>query len=658
MTESKNFSAEAGSAKVIGTVSSTDIAEPVTPPLGLRAMGPRITFHFVGEWDAETSYVLYDVVCVNGTSYIGNKINIAKGVNPETDNNVHWVKWNDPNAQVELLQQTVNAFDGRITEAEAEATAATADAAEAKKASENNSKAISAETTRATAAEAANTAAIEAEVTRARTAEAANTAAIRENKTAVNLKEALGEQITNAEAFNNAIKNGGRFYVPAGTYEMDGTIAIPSNIELFGDGAATVFKTSNTVGDAYHSMCSDNAVDFGAREGRNSATGNYPAWTKYCDHLVSNVYLHDFKIDGNQAVRYTGTQPTWRNPDTGGTLQLEFGTGIEMQYCNNVTIERVTVVNAIQHCINVRGGSNGYNMGDTYVTEGKSENVKIINCVAINQRVDDCITVHDSHNILISGCYAAVPNNVTVYAAAISNGIEIDDGSYDVVVENCTSEYSFVGYQAKGHENTAPAHDVTFQNCVARYTQIGFDITHGSVVSTDEYPLNGDLYNVKIINCRIIDNYAFKNVTDYRGETYLIQLQNAFNCLIDGLVYDRKATSVQANALGTSDRCCVWFRDKNQGHTFQNMSINNTWPSSQSTFALSGNSKNIKIIGCSCVNPGAISNNTFVYIPTGDSLPQYYVIKNNTVVNAPTGLTFCNRENSNNRIIENNVIIN
>ena len=178
MAESKDFSAEAGTAKVIGTVSSTGIAEPVAPPTGLRAVGPRITFHFVGEWNAETSYVLYDVVRVNGTSYIANKISIAKGINPETDNSVHWVKWNDPNAQVELLQQTVNGFDSRITGAEAEAMSAAANAAEAKKASADNAAAINAEATRAKAAEEANATAIEAEVTRATAAEATNATAI------------------------------------------------------------------------------------------------------------------------------------------------------------------------------------------------------------------------------------------------------------------------------------------------------------------------------------------------------------------------------------------------------------------------------------------------------------------------------------------------
>lgn len=194
MAESKDFAAEAGSAKVVGTVSSTDIAEPVAPPLGLRAMGPRITFHFVGEWDAETSYALYDVVRVNGTSYIGNKINIAKGINPETDNNVHWVKWNDPNAQVELLQQTVNGFDARITEAETEAINAAADAAAAKKASADNATAIGAEATRATAAEAANANAIKAEATRAKAAEAANTAAIEAEATRATTAESAEQE--------------------------------------------------------------------------------------------------------------------------------------------------------------------------------------------------------------------------------------------------------------------------------------------------------------------------------------------------------------------------------------------------------------------------------------------------------------------------------
>ena len=575
------------------------------------------------EWNKETAYEPLTIVLYQGNSYTSRQ---AVPIGVEITNEDYWALTGNYNAQIEQYRrETKKAAD---------------DAAEAKRTSILNSNAIKEETTRATQAETAIA------------------AAVKTNKTAVNLKELLGENITDAEKFNNAIKNGGRFYIPAGIYEMNGTIVVPSNIEMFGDGDATVFKTASSVGDAYHSLCTDNAVDFGAREGRNTATGDYPLWSKYCDHKVTNVYLHDFKINGNQANRYTGTRPTWENPETGGTVELEYGTGIELQYCENVVLERITVINAIQHCINVRGGANSYNMGDTYVAAGPTSNVRITNCQAINQRVDDCITTHDANNVVISGCYASVPNNANVYSEAISNGIEIDDGSHDIVVENCISEYSFVGYQAKGHANTPPAYNVTFDNCIARFNQIGFDITHGTVVSTNEIPALGDLRDIHVLNCKIFDNYAFNNTTDYRNEVYIMQIQNAFNCVFENIIYDRKSTVTQANALSTCDRCCIWFRDKNEGHIFKNMSVSNTLPSTVSTMSLSGTSANIKIIDCNFINLGAITNNNLINISIGDSLHQFFIVAGNTVVKPPANLAICNRESSNNRIIKDNVIIN
>lgn len=252
MAESKNFSAEAGSAKVVGTVSSADIAEPVAPPMGLRAMGPRITFHFVGEWNAETSYVLYDVVRVNGTSYIANKINIAKGINPETDNNVHWVKWNDPNAQVELLQQTVNGFDGRITEVETEAAAAAADATAAKKASADNAAAIAAESTRAKAAEAANAESI-ATANEQISAITAKNAALKyvqlEGVTADNFADVLQTAINAVRAeFNDTKGTSGKavIIVPPGTYNLNKTVIISPFAKITTTGRVTINSTAQT----------------------------------------------------------------------------------------------------------------------------------------------------------------------------------------------------------------------------------------------------------------------------------------------------------------------------------------------------------------------------------------------------------------------------
>ena len=269
MSESKDFSAEAGSAKVTGTISSTDIAEPLAPPLGMRAVGPRITFHFAGEWDTETSYVLYDVVRVSGTSYIANKPSIAKGVNPETDNEIHWVKWNDPNAQLELLQQVVNGFDARITEAETDTVAAAATATEAKKASADNVIAINAEATRAKAAESANKSAIESEATRAKAAENANKSAI----------AAANAKIDNFESAKNImLAFGDSFGDEDGEWPSIVAKTLGCTLDNFCKGGATWPFTEklNEAGAKYRDSASKNKIAFAIAYGGINSTINAP----------------------------------------------------------------------------------------------------------------------------------------------------------------------------------------------------------------------------------------------------------------------------------------------------------------------------------------------------------------------------------------------
>lgn len=90
---------------------------PVLPlpdtPQGMLAVGPRVTFRFVQDYDQENSYEYYDVVNVDGTSYIAMQNVPANTPIADTD---YWVKWNDPNAQFALLQETVQTFDARITD--------------------------------------------------------------------------------------------------------------------------------------------------------------------------------------------------------------------------------------------------------------------------------------------------------------------------------------------------------------------------------------------------------------------------------------------------------------------------------------------------------------------------------------------------------------
>lgn len=111
----KTVNVETTNARATTTLQDTTPTVPLPDmPQGLMVLGPQVTLHFVeGEWDKANTYDYYDVVQVNGTSYIAVQDVPASTEITDTE---YWAKWNDPNAQVELLQQTVAALDSRITE--------------------------------------------------------------------------------------------------------------------------------------------------------------------------------------------------------------------------------------------------------------------------------------------------------------------------------------------------------------------------------------------------------------------------------------------------------------------------------------------------------------------------------------------------------------
>ena len=131
MANVSNFSAVTPGAAVNGTLTDKEVAAPVAPPVGLRADGPRVTFHFAGTWNAENTYVYYDVVKDNsGASWICKYPQVPAGT-PLAEG-TYWTRWADPNIEFEELYQTVQVYDARITEAQTNAAEAktTADAAQ------------------------------------------------------------------------------------------------------------------------------------------------------------------------------------------------------------------------------------------------------------------------------------------------------------------------------------------------------------------------------------------------------------------------------------------------------------------------------------------------------------------------------------------------
>lgn len=118
MAFTKTVNVETTNARASTTL--TDIT-PTVPlpdmPQGLMVIGPQVTLHFVeGEWNQANSYDYYDVVQVDGTSYIAVQDVPA---NTEITDTEYWAKWNDPNAQLEQiqksLQQVVDVVDNSLT---------------------------------------------------------------------------------------------------------------------------------------------------------------------------------------------------------------------------------------------------------------------------------------------------------------------------------------------------------------------------------------------------------------------------------------------------------------------------------------------------------------------------------------------------------------
>lgn len=404
-----------------------------------------------------------------------------------------------------------------------------------------------------------------------------------------------------AEAINTLIADGGTFFFPKGTYLLNSQMVVPSNTTIIGDGSETVFKAASSMDAVYNTICNTNASNINARLCRNVSANGYPATSEIITAYDHDIVLYNFSVNGNWQNR---NLVTWNRTysDKGTTVTREPGTNLEIQAAYNVVIDHVYAYNGIQHNINIRAGAFSYNMGLTYDALFPSYECVIRNCTATNERYDDCITTHDSYNILIDNCVCDVNNNANgTYSNAVSNGIEIDDGSRFVEVRNCKTFYALCGFQAKGHSNTPPAHDVTFRNCTAYYTSTGFSIACApeSSYNTDQ-TVERRCRNINIIDCAVIKPYAFSNVVNWLGSLRYIDMVNTLDVKILNLYVENSgAPSGAQNDYGQPLRTlCVNMRETCYNTFIEGVQIThpitNTY-NSGSLFAVPGNSANVII---------------------------------------------------------------
>ena len=114
------------------------------------------------------------------------------------------------------------------------------------------------------------------------------------------------------------------------------------------------------------------------------------------------------------------------------------------------------------------------NNGSTYDNE-PSRYVTLQNCFTSGSG-DDNITTHFSSDILIKGCRSIHPSGIRTEQNC--NCFEIDDGSRNVTMINCTAIGGHKGLQIKGHSYAPAPYNVVVDDFKTYNNTTGIDIKH------------------------------------------------------------------------------------------------------------------------------------------------------------------------------------
>lgn len=253
------------------------------------------------------------------------------------------------------------------------------------------------------------------------------------------------QAIKDAMAF--ASENEFALNAPQGIYLLSDTLRPPSNLYMFGDGV------DNTV------FIMDSSVP---REVSVIVTGTM-------GDPRQRIKLEDFTIDFNKD----------RWDITGATTDYHSDSqqsGLVVAATEVCWVRRVESKWARKHGFDVSGSSNMRGDSNPLIySPHPSRYVWVEDCIASNFG-DDGITTHMSSHVWINNCIAM---DAEAEFADNSNGFEIDDGSRNIWVHNCTAYRCNDGLEIKGHADTPAPYNIyvtgTFKavNCA-----LGLDITH------------------------------------------------------------------------------------------------------------------------------------------------------------------------------------
>ena len=285
-------------------------------------------------------------------------------------------------------------------------------------------------------------------------------------------------QTDSTDAFKKAFANGGRhIHMTEGTYIVNG-LKLPNNTILSGEGKEqTIIKLSD---DAPNDAIVVTNLDM---------SGN-----------AENIGIEGFKVDGNRTRQGGELKPA------GGSLS----SGVRFAGVKNGFMKSVKTVDTLLHGIDITYASDVYlyaGDGVRVSRELESEYVWIDDCETTGFG-DDGITTHHSRYLYISNSYAHHPFKK---GGGNNNGIEIDDGSQYVFLNNNRTEENFGGLEIKGHEPTSAASHVFVNQHMSVNDNRSYNIRHiGHHVAKDVKSKTAE--DIVVNNCVA--------VTPYKNEVY------------------------------------------------------------------------------------------------------------------------------------------
>ncbi len=285
-------------------------------------------------------------------------------------------------------------------------------------------------------------------------------------------------QTDSTEAFKKAFANGGRhIHMTEGTYITTG-LKLPSNTILSGEGKEqTTIKLSD---DAPADSVVITNLDMNG--------------------VAENIGIEGFSVDGNR----TRQGDTLKSAGGSRSSNVRFA-GVKKGFIKNIKS-----FNSLLHGIDVTYASDEY----SYAGDGvrvprhlESEYIWIDNCESTGFG-DDGITTHHSRYLFISNSYSHHPYKK---GGGNNNGIEVDDGSQYVYLDNNITEENFGGLEIKGHEPTSAASHVFVNNHISVNDNRSYNIRHiGHHIAKDVQSKTA--YDVMLNNCTA--------VTPYKNEVY------------------------------------------------------------------------------------------------------------------------------------------